>query len=206
VHITEGILSPPVMACGWAAAGAATAVCLRSLDEERIPRTAVLTACFFAGGLIHLRIGPASVHFVLNGLCGVILGPAAFPAIVVGLLLQCLLLASGGVSTLGVNACIMGFPALGAWAGMRLWRSTAWGRTRGGTLLGAFAAGFGGVAAGSLLLVGALLTTGDELARIAPYILAPHAAIAVIEGLLTAGVASFLLRVRPAMLEGGAHA
>ncbi len=205
MHIGEGVLSPPIMACGWVAAGAATAACLRSLNEERIPRTAVLTACFFVGGLIHLRIGPASVHFVLNGLCGVILGPAAFPAILVGLLLQCLLLASGGLSALGVNACIMGLPALGAWAGMRLWRATAWGRTRGGMLLGAFAAGSGAVAAGSLLLAGALLTTGDELAAIAPYILVPHAVIAVIEGLMTAAVVSFLLRVRPALLEGGAH-
>jgi cobalt/nickel transport system permease protein len=85
--------------------------CYRVRDEE-IPRIALLTAAFFVASLIHIRVGPTSVHLLLNGLVGVILGRRAGLAIPVGLALQAALLGHGGFSSLGVNACVMTFPAL----------------------------------------------------------------------------------------------
>ncbi len=66
--------------------------------EEDIPRIGVLTAAFFVGSSIHIKLAvlPTSVHLILNGLVGVVLGRRAPLAIAVGLLLQYLLLAHGG--------------------------------------------------------------------------------------------------------------
>ena len=74
VHISDGVLSD-----WWIAGGLALMVVLmipalvRVRDEE-IPRIALLTAAFFVASLIHVRLGPTSVHLLLNGLVGVILG------------------------------------------------------------------------------------------------------------------------------------
>jgi cobalt/nickel transport system permease protein len=48
----------------------------------------------------------------LNGLVGMILGRRAALAVAVGLLLQMVLVSHGGYSTLGINCCIIGAPAL----------------------------------------------------------------------------------------------
>src|SRR5207302_7243319 len=62
--------------------------------------------------LIHIRVGPTSIHLLLTGLVGVLLGPRAPLAIFVGLLLQAFLIGHGGYYTLGVNTCVMTLPAL----------------------------------------------------------------------------------------------
>ncbi len=84
----------------------------RRIEDVEIPRIALLTAAFFVASLIHVRAGPTSVHLLLTGLLGLILGRRAVPAIAVGLLLQCLLLNHGGISALGLNICIIAVPAL----------------------------------------------------------------------------------------------
>ena len=88
MHVQDGILASSVLAGGWAVAGVTTAVCLRTVKEEQIPRTAVLTACFFVASTIHVPLWGTSIHLVLSGLCGVILGPAAFLAVLPELLPQ----------------------------------------------------------------------------------------------------------------------
>ena len=69
-------------------------------------------AAFFVASLVHIRIGPTSVHLLLNGLAGVLLGLRAGPSIAVGLTLQAVLIGHGGFSALGVNICVMTIPAL----------------------------------------------------------------------------------------------
>src|SRR5207249_3719500 len=61
---------------------------------------------------VHVRVGPTSVHLLLNGLVGVILGRYAGVAIPVGLFLQALLIGHGGLDALGVNTCILAGPAV----------------------------------------------------------------------------------------------
>ncbi|MFL5339823.1 MAG: energy-coupling factor ABC transporter permease [Gemmataceae bacterium] len=119
VHIAGGVLS-------WAWVGGGFFACLLlvgfavvptfrkpgCVGEEEIPRIALLTAAFFVAGLIHVRIGPTSVHLLLNGLVGVLLGRRSALAICVGIMLQAFLLGHGDVSTIGVNGCVMTLPAL----------------------------------------------------------------------------------------------
>ncbi len=75
----------------------------------------MLTAAFFIAGLIHIKIGGVtSVHLLLNGLLGVMLGRRAILAVAVGVVLQAFLIGHGDVSTIGINACVMILPALAA--------------------------------------------------------------------------------------------
>jgi len=98
--------------------------------DEEIPRIALLTSAFFVASLIHVRLGPTSVHLLLNGLVGVILGWRAGLAIPVGLALQAVLLGHGGFSTIGVNASVMTIPALLCGGLFSLLRRAPWLRQR----------------------------------------------------------------------------
>jgi len=89
-----------------------TAVALRQLDYERIPQAAVLAAAFFVASLVSVPVGPSSVHLLLNGLMGLLLGWAAVPALLVALLLQAVFFGYGGVAVLGVNTMNVAVPAL----------------------------------------------------------------------------------------------
>ena len=111
MHIADGILPAPAAIAGYAAALAASAVSLYRIKREEIPKTALLTAAFFLSSLIHVPIPPTSVHFMLNGLTGILLGRKAFIAVLIGLLFQAALFGHGGLTTLGINAVIIGLPA-----------------------------------------------------------------------------------------------
>ncbi len=129
MHIPDGILPGQVCAAGYAIAGGVTWSVLRQIKRTsdphlEMPKAAMLTAAFFVGSSINLPFPPASVHLVLNGLLGALLGWYAWPAILVGLLLQALLLGHGGLTNLGVNALLMGIPALLAFGVYELSRST----------------------------------------------------------------------------------
>ncbi|MEJ2426877.1 MAG: energy-coupling factor ABC transporter permease, partial [Candidatus Thiodiazotropha sp.] len=86
-HIPDGVLSAPVLISGAIASTGLIAIALRRLDYERIPQAAMLSSAFFVSSLISVPVGPSSVHLLLNGLMGMVLGWAAVPAILVALLL-----------------------------------------------------------------------------------------------------------------------
>src|SRR5689334_7073084 len=99
-HIPDGVLSAPVLAVGGAVSVVGCAYALRRLNPERIPEVSVLCAVFFVASLVHFPIGPSSVHLLLSGLIGVMIGWSAFPAILVALLLQAVLFGFGGLVVL----------------------------------------------------------------------------------------------------------
>jgi cobalt/nickel transport system permease protein len=114
VHISDGVLTTPWLAAGFGGMVLLMLAGCRRVRDEEIPRIALLTAAFFVASLIHLRVGPTTVHLLLNGLVGVVLGRRSGLAIPLGLLLQAVLFQHGGISTLGVNACVLTVPALAA--------------------------------------------------------------------------------------------
>ena len=114
VHLADGLLADPVWVGGFVLAGALVAWSARGMSEDEVPRVGVLTAAFFVASQIHVRLGPTSAHLLLNGLVGVVLGRRAAVAIAAGLFLQALLFAHGGLTSLGVNVCILAGPALAA--------------------------------------------------------------------------------------------
>ncbi|MFU2207451.1 cobalt transporter CbiM [Solidesulfovibrio sp. C21] len=196
MHISEGVLSGPVLAGGWTITAVGMAVGLKRLDYDKLMTVAILSAAFFVASLIHVPIGPVSVHLILNGLIGAILGYAAFPAICVALLLQAVLFQFGGLVVLGVNTCDMALPTVACFLlfGPLL--------RAGGTkrAVGAFCCGFFAVLFAGCLTAGALALSGEAFIGTAKVILLAHIPIMLIEGVLTAMAVAFLAKVRPEML------
>ena len=198
MHISEGVLSPAVLAGGAVLAVAGTAIGLKKLDYEAIPRVAILSAAFFVATLIHVPIGPVAEHLVLNGLMGLLLGWMAVPAILIALFLQALLFQFGGLTVLGVNTVTMAAPAVICFYAYRgLLR-------RPGMIAGvaAFACGVTGILLSGILVAIALITTGQAFLQVAELVLLAHIPVMIIEGIITLFIFLFLRKVRPEMLEG----
>jgi cobalt/nickel transport system permease protein len=197
MHISEGVLSWPVLAAGWAGAVAGCWLGLRRMDHEQVMSVGLLAAAFFVASLIHAPIGPASVHLVLNGLLGLLLGWAAFPAILAGLALQSLLFQYGGLTVLGVNTLNMALPAVFCHYCFRgLSRRAGWRRWLGGFGAGALAIALAGV------FTAASLAFSDEgFVTAAKALFLAHLPVMAVEGIITAAAVSFLARVQPDMLR-----
>lgn len=192
-------MSGPVLISGAALAAAGTAVGLKKLDYDRIAQAGILSASFFVASLIHVPLGVASVHLILNGIVGLLLGWAAFPVILVALLLQAMLFQFGGITTLGVNAIIMALPAVichhafGPLLGKRPMAAD----------IGAFACGFLSVFLGAVIVGLALMFTRENFWKVAGAVVAAHIPVMIIEGFVTAFCVRFLKKVHPALLPGG---
>lgn len=112
VHLSDGVLVWPWYYGSIAVALALIVLLSRRVTDEEIPRIGILTAAFFVASLIHVKLGPTSVHLLLNSLVGVLLGTRAILAITVGLVLQAILLGHGGFTALGINTLVIALPAL----------------------------------------------------------------------------------------------
>ena len=199
MHISDGILSGPVLAAGFAGAAVLATITMRRMDMEEIPKISVITAVFFVASLIHVPLGPSSVHLILNGLVGIVLGMRAFPAIMLGIILQAILFGHGGVSVIGVNTVMMGGGGLLAYGVWQLRHIFSF--THKEVVFGALAGGTGVLVSGLILSL-ALLTTGEEFAATAGLVLAAHVPIIIIETIVAGACAGFLMRVKPQILAG----
>lgn len=199
MHISEGFLTPQVLAAGWAAAGLGVAVGLKKMEPERMVRVAMMSSAFFLASLVNVRIGPASTHLALIAPLGLILGWASFPAVMVALLLQALLFQFGGLAVLGVNTLDMALPALA----VHLCFARA---VRSGSSLvsglAAFAAGCSGILMGAALLSLFLALSDPGMTGAAKVAFAAQLPLALIEGVVTLFFAAFLRRVAPDLLRG----
>ncbi len=196
MHISEGILLPPVLAAGAGLAAAGTFIGLRKLDYEHVPRVGLMAAAFFVVSLIHVPLPGTSVHLIGNGLAGLILGWQAFPAILVGLSLQALLFQFGGVTSLGVNTVDMALPAVLVGVACRplVMRSDAL------MYAGGFLAGVMAVFVAGVMTASALALSGEEFSVPAKAIFVAHIPIMLVEGIICAFCVGFIKRVRPEML------
>lgn len=196
MHIAEGVLSGPVLAAGFAVTAVGVGIGLKKLDFEQIAETGILAAAFFVASLVHVPVGPANVHLILNGLVGLLLGWAAFPAIAVALLLQAVFFQFGGFTSLGVNTAIMALPAVVCYY---LFAPLIKKPTRVASIA-AFACGFMAVFMGAILLGGALYFSNESFLEVASIAVSAHVPIMIIEGFITLFCIGFLKKVRPEML------
>ena len=199
MHISDGVLPPETWVTGYVIAGAAVGYALAKKTEVKdIPKISVVTAAVFVASLVHVPVGPTCVHFMLNGLAGIILGWQAIPGVFIALVLQALLFQHGGLTTIGVNTITMGFPTIAAYAifkyGTRL--KFKWNNVTFGALAGAVA-----VALTTLLLFLALLTIGEDPAWMLTFVVVPHLVIMVIEAIVSGAFAQFVYKVKPDILQ-----
>jgi len=196
VHISEGVLSGPVLASGAVIAIAGTAIGLKKIDYDRIVHVAILASAFFVTSLIHVNIGPTSVHLILNGIVGLLLGFAAFPAILTALLLQSVLFQFGGLTALGVNVVVMAVPAvLAHYIFLPLL-----GKSSTLTFTAGFLAGLFSILFSSLLLGAALWFTNKSFFETSLAIIIAYMPVMIIEGIVTGFCVTFLLKVYPEII------
>lgn len=213
MHIPDGFLPVQVCLGGYGITGLLTWYSLRSIDREpdpaaNIPKASLLAATFFVASAIRIPIPPASVHLVLNGALGAVLGFYAFPAILIGLFFQALVFGHGGLSTLGINAVMIGGPALISAQIFQVYGifESWWGR-QVATGFFAFLAGACGVGLASLAFFAIVIMTipaGFDVAteQAAIYaLMVAHIPLILLEGIFTTSLTLFLQRVKPEMLN-----
>lgn len=208
MHIPDGMLSTTVCLAGYGVTFLAASFSIKRINRSGastrdIPKASLLTAAFFLVSLISIPVPPASVHLLLNGLLGALLGYFAFPAVLVALFLQAVMLGHGGLTTLGINALIMGLPAMLS--------AFIYGKLRSsGPLLNSirgFIIGFTGIAL-SVILFGVILMAfipgqiNAEAERVAIYAMAAaHIPLALVEGLITALILNYIQKVKPSLFQ-----
>jgi len=199
MHISEGVLSAPVLATGAALAAAGISVGLKKMDYQKIPQVAVLSSAFFVASLIHVPIGPSSVHLIINGINGLLLGWLCFPSILVALTLQAILFQFGGITVLGVNTVNMALPGVICYY---LFGRLVNRETRLVSLVAAFSCGFFAVLFSGILVALSLLFTEKSFMSAVTLILLAHLPVMIIEGIITLFCVAFLKRVKPEVFGG----
>ncbi len=198
MHISEGILSAPVLVTGAGLTAAAVGYSLKKMEHKEVPKVAILSSVFFVASLIHVPIGPSSVHLILNGVIGVLLGWSAFPAILVALALQGVLFQFGGITTLGVNTLNMALPAIICFY---LFNRGVRSENNFIALILAFVCGFLAVLLSGVMVAAALVFTGEPFMQVAKLLLITHLPVMILEGVLTVFCIGFLKKVRPEILD-----
>ncbi|KXA93494.1 cobalamin biosynthesis protein CbiM [candidate division MSBL1 archaeon SCGC-AAA259E17] len=205
VHISDGILSLPVLTAGWVITFTVLSWTVWKKKKEgeiaeEMPKLSVVTAAFFVASLIHVPIGPTSVHLILSGLVGVVLGYLAYPAIFVGLILQAFLFQHGGITTIGINAVNMGIPALVAYGVFKFGSGSHFLSTTKSSALGALAGGLA-VTLSVFFCILSLLSTSFKYMGVAKLLAAGHIPVIAIEAAVVGSATAFLEKVKPEMLS-----
>ncbi len=203
MHIYEGVLAgtphgQAVLLAGAAAAAVGTAIGLRKLDYDRVPQVAILSAAFFVASLIHVPVGPTSIHLVLSGLLGLVLGWVAFPAVLVALVLQAVFFSFGGPTSLGLNTLIMALPAVVCYY---LFHGIVRSGREPWVFVAGFAAGSTSIALGALLAALSLALAGKQFEMAGTMMALGYLPLVLIEGFVTGSVVVLVRKVRPELLN-----
>ena len=204
MHLFEGILiSTPhgreVILVGAAATAAGALIGLRKLDYEQIPRVAVFTSAFFVISSIQIPLGPTTVHLVLAGLMGLLLGWAVFPAVLTAVLLQQVLVHPElGLTTIGVNTVIMAVPGVLCYF---LFRRAVCSSHEAVVFVVGFTAGATAILLGALIGAGSLATAGKPFELLGGVFAGVNLMLATGEGFVTGSVVLLLRKVRPELLD-----
>lgn len=198
MHIVDGALSGPVLASGAILALAGVSYGLKKMDYDHLPQVGVLSAAFFIASYIHLPIGFSSVHLILNGLIGLALGWAAFPALLVALVLQAVFFGFGGFLVLGVNTFNIALPAVMMYFLCRHGISAS--SPRIAAIWGAIG-GAGAVAITTFMVAASLALSGEAFWLAAKATLIAHIPVMLIEGFVTAFAVLLIRKVKPEFLH-----
>ncbi len=198
MHLSDGVISIPMVVATTTITGGLLFQSIRKVKEEQIPMISLLSGGFFVFSLISLPIGPTSVHPLLAGLLGIMLGGKAVIALFIGLLLQAILFQHGGLTTLGVNTLLVAVPALMANLFFNSFKLKS-------IFLKGFISGVIGVIGCVLLLVSVLYFSSPHYSNgffsVIHLIIVNYLPLLIIEGLLTGFSVEFISRIRPSVLS-----
>jgi len=208
MHMADALLSPTVGGTFLAVSGGMLIYSARRVgreaDERRVPLMGVLGAFVFAAQMINFSIPGTGSSGHLGGgmLLAILLGPhAAFLVIASVLVVQCLFFLDGGIVALGTNIfnlgvwpCFLGLLIYGAIAGSRHRGTRLW--------LAAVISVVASVELGALGVVLQTLLSGRTdlpFGRFAALMMGIHLPIALVEGVVTAGVVQYVRALRPSV-------
>jgi len=213
MHIPDGFLDPITSAITYAIFLAYFAYAIRKIrashlgEPNAIALTSVLAAGIFAAQMLNWPIpGGTSLHFVGGALAGVVLGPwLGFMALFLVLLVQCLLFHDGGITALGANVLNMAIiDVLIGYYTYALFVKHL-GKRRWSRALGAFIGGWLGITLAGIacgIEIGLSPSFPYGVAITVPIMGIWHAALGVIEGVITSLVVMYLLGRAPHLVLG----
>jgi cobalt/nickel transport system permease protein len=211
MHMADALLSPGMGGVMWAATAATTIYSARKvqnqLDNRKIPLMGVLGAFVFAAQMINFSIPGTGSSGHLGGglLLAIFLGPhAAFLTLASVLTIQALFFADGGLLALGCNIFNLGFfPCFIAYP--LIYKNIVKDRPDSKLLtIGSILAAIIGIQLGSFGVVLQTYLSGIAALPLFSFLVMMqpiHLAIGLVEGLATAGVASFIWNARPEIIE-----
>lgn len=210
MHVADGLLSPAVCLATGAVAAGTVGLSLRQLNQSlsvrTVPLTAMLAALIFAGQMVNFPLfgAPVSGHLLGGVLAAVMLGPwAGCVALALVLCVQLVLFSDGGWLAYGANVLNMGVVgSLGGYAvytALRRW----FAGNRGVVIAAVIAAWVSVLAASTLFCIEFACSHPREafdLSRIFLLMTSFHSLIGVGEALITGGVLSYIVAVRPDLI------
>jgi cobalt/nickel transport system permease protein len=197
MHISEGVLSAPVLLAGAVLSFGGITLGLKKIKKnEDLFKVAVLSSVFFVVSLIHVPIGPTSAHLVLNGLLGLLLGWSTFPSIFVALVLQAILFQFGGLTTLGVNTFALAMPGVISYY---IFRRMLRGKNSLAFCAG-FLCGILSLLMATLFISIALIETEKSFTALSLTLLTMYLPISIVEGIITGFVVLYIKKVKPEVL------
>ncbi|MFC4949952.1 energy-coupling factor ABC transporter permease [Pseudonocardia sp. GCM10023141] len=206
MHMSDGLVNIPTAAIFGAIAVIGLAVAISraraDLDDRTAPMAGLVTAFVFAVQMINFPILPgASGHLLGGALVAILVGPwVGSLCIAIVLVVQALLFADGGLTTLGANITNMALISVFAGYGVALALRGLARRSRGGLAVTAFVSALLGTVCASLGFVVEYLVggaAGASLGTVFTLMVGLHALIGIGEGLITAATVGAVAAIRP---------
>ncbi len=201
MHIPDGYLDLPVAAVFYLLTLSVLGYSAYKLRREKLtPLFGMVAAAIFAAQMLNWPIpGGTSAHFVGGALAGILLGPyAGCIAMAVVLTIQALVFADGGLTAWGANVWNMGI--VDVFVGYYTYRLLE----RYNRGVAAFVAGWLGITLAALFAgfeIGISTSFGYGLKVTLPVMGFWHAALGIIEGIITAAIVSYISTERPDIME-----
>jgi cobalt/nickel transport system permease protein len=207
MHIPDGFLSNQVAVSLNVVSGAGVLYAARQVKVDvsgrAVPIMGMLAAFVFAAQMLNFPVlGGTSGHLIGGSLLAILLGPMAGSLTMTTVVLaQALFMQDGGLVALGAN--IFNISSVTCFSGYAVYRLLR-GAPEGGRqlLVAGFFAGWVSLMAGAACCAIEMGLSGAIPMRLGlATMLGYHAAVGVVEGMLTAGVLSFLFKVRPDLMK-----
>ncbi|MBU0483016.1 MAG: energy-coupling factor ABC transporter permease [Proteobacteria bacterium] len=210
MHMADALLSPAVGGAMWVVAGGGITYCAGKIRDDmadsRIPLMGVLAAFVFAAQMINFTIPGTGSSGHLGGglLLAIILGPhAGFLAMASVLTVQALFFADGGLLALGCNIFNLGFiPCFVVYPyiyQLIIGQTPSRKKMTTAIIVSAVIA----LQIGALGVVTETVFSGVSSLPFNSFVLLMqpiHLAIGLVEGMVTAGVVSFIVKADPSII------
>ncbi|HHT9124926.1 MAG TPA: energy-coupling factor ABC transporter permease [Candidatus Brocadiia bacterium] len=207
MHLPDGFLAAkiwiPMMGISAGTITAVVMIANRRLTEKHIPVLGVLSAFVFAAQMLNFPVaGGTSGHFMGAALLAILVGPWAAVLIMTTILsVQCFVFQDGGLTALGANIFNMGVVA--GFIGYYFFYAirNLIGDKKGFFVGAGIGAWFSIISASACCAFELALSGTVPLKVTLIAMVGTHTIIGVVEGLITCAALSFIMKVRPDLLE-----